>query len=100
MKISPLFDTILVKPEDVEQKSEGGIFLVADKTAPIAPPVAYGRVLAIGPGPVNDQGVTIHHPILVGDLVAYESGEGFEIMISAVPHVLLRVGHVLSKVES
>lgn len=99
MKVKPLFDTILVKPEEVEQTSEGGILLVAPPNAPQAPPVAYGRVVAVGPGPVNDRGETIPHPILEGDLVAYESGEGFEILVDALPHVLLRIGHVLSKVE-
>lgn len=99
MKVQPIFDVILVKPEEVEQTSEGGILLVSPVNAPQAPPVAFGRVVSVGPGPVNDSGETVPHPILEGDLVAYELGEGFEILVNAIPHTLLRICHVLSKVE-
>ena len=53
MKLVPLYDRVIVKPFEVEAKSEGGIILgyAAQKST-------RGKVVAVGNGRILDNGTT------------------------------------------
>ena len=68
MKIKPLEDRVVIQPlEDEKQKSTGGIII--PDTAKEKP--QQGKVVAIGPGKVTDEGKTIKPKVKVGDRVLY-----------------------------
>ena len=66
MTIRPLRDKVIVKREDVEAKSAGGIVLTGSATQKST----RGKVIAVGTGKVLDNGQV--QP--VGDLVIFNEG--------------------------
>lgn len=64
MKFSPILNRVLVRPDEVESVSKGGI-LIPEKAREVA---KSGRVLAIGPGK-PDEPMTV----CVGDEVLWTS---------------------------
>ncbi len=76
MKLKPLDDRIVVKPNEAEQTTASG--LVIPDTAKEKP--QQGEVLAVGPGRWSDDKGT-HTPldIKVGDIVLYSKYGGTEI---------------------
>lgn len=72
MKLVPLYDRVIVKPFEVETKSEGGIVL----TGSAAQKSTRGKVLAVGNGRVLDNGTVAPMCVKVGDTVVYNDGYG------------------------
>ena len=72
MKLVPLYDRVIVKPFEVETKSEGGIVL----TGSAAQKSTRGKVLAVGNGRMLDNGTTAPMCVKVGDTVVYNEGYG------------------------
>lgn len=72
MKLVPLHDRVIVKPFEVEAKSEGGILLgsAANQKS------TRGKVLAVGNGRILDNGQTAPMSVKVGDTVVYNEGYG------------------------
>jgi len=72
MSIRPLHDRVIIKREEVETKSAGGIVL----TGSAAEKSPRGKVLAVGKGRVLNDG-TIHPlDVKVGDTVIFSDGYG------------------------
>ena len=72
MNIRPLHDRVIIKREEVETKSAGGIVL----TGSAAEKSTRGKVLAVGKGRVLNDG-TIHPlDVKVGDTVIFSDGYG------------------------
>jgi chaperonin 10 Kd subunit len=72
MSIRPLHDRVIIKREEVETKSAGGIVL----TGSAAEKSTRGKVLAVGKGRVLNDG-TIHPlDVKVGDTVIFSDGYG------------------------
>ena len=72
MSIRPLHDRVIIKREEVETKSAGGIVL----TGSAAEKTTRGKVLAVGKGRVLNDG-TIHPlDVKVGDTVIFSDGYG------------------------
>ena len=72
MSIRPLHDRVIIKREEVETKSAGGIVL----TGSAAEKSTHGKVLAVGKGRVLNDG-TIHPlDVKVGDTVIFSDGYG------------------------
>ena len=72
MSIRPLHDRVIIKREEVETKSAGGIVL----TGSAAEKSTRGQVLAVGKGRVLNDG-TIHPlDVKVGDTVIFSDGYG------------------------
>jgi len=72
MKIRPLYDRIIVKPQEIESKSAGGIVL----TGSAAGKSTRGKVLAIGKGKILDNGNLQKLEVKVGDTVIFNEGYG------------------------
>ena len=67
VKLQPLADRLVVKPIEREEVTKGGIVL--PDTAKEKP--QEGKVLAVGPGRLSDDGKRIAMDIKVGDIVVY-----------------------------
>ncbi|CAL4317693.1 co-chaperone GroES [Buchnera aphidicola] len=72
MKIRPLHDRILIKREEVESKSAGGIVL----TGSAAGKSNRGKVLAVGNGRILDNGSIKKLDVKVNDIVIFNEGYG------------------------
>ncbi|CAL4317618.1 co-chaperone GroES [Buchnera aphidicola] len=72
MKIRPLHDRVLIKREEVESKSAGGIVL----TGSAANKSNRGKVVAVGNGRVLDNGKIKKLDVKVNDLVIFNEGYG------------------------
>ena len=95
MKIRPLNDRLLVIREDEEQKSAGGIII--PDTAKEKPQL--GKIVAVGPGKMGDDGKRMAMEVKKGDRVLFEKYGGTEIKLDGVEHVFLREDDILSIVE-
>ena len=71
MKLVPLYDRVIVKPFEEEQKSSGGILLGS-----AAVKSTRGKVVAVGKGRVLDNGTFAPMSVKVGDTVVYNEGYG------------------------
>lgn len=69
MKIRPLHDRVVIRREEKEEKSAGGIVLAA--TAREKP--NKGEVIAVGPGKTLDNGQVRAPQVKVGDKVVFTS---------------------------
>jgi len=69
MNIKPLGDKLLIEPLEEEKTTKSGIVLpdTAEKGKPI-----QGKVVAVGPGKLNDKGERIPMSVKVGDTVLFK----------------------------
>ena len=93
IKLQPLADRLVVKPIEKEEVTRGGIVL--PDTAKEKP--QEGKVLAVGPGRLSDDGKRLPMDISVGDIVIYAKYGGTEIKIDDEELVILRESDILAK---
>ena len=93
VKFQPLADRLVVKPTEREEVTKGGIVL--PDTAKEKP--QEGKVLAVGPGRLSDDGKRIAMDVKVGDTVIYAKYGGTEIKIEDEELVILRESDILAK---
>lgn len=77
VNIKPLFNNVLVKPLEAEEKTVGGIYL--PETAKEKPQI--GVVMAVGPGDVTPKGEKVKIVVAVGDKVMYKKWGGNEVKV-------------------
>ena len=92
-KLQPLADRVLVKPIEKEEKTKSGIYL--PDTAKEKP--QEGKVLAIGPGKMSEDGKRIAMDLKIGDIVIYAKYGGTEIKIDDDELIILRESDILAK---
>ena len=92
-KMQPLADRVLVKPIEKEEKTKSGIYI--PDTAKEKP--QEGKVLAVGPGKVSDDGKLIPMNLKVGDTVIYSKYGGTEIKVDDDELIILRESDILAK---
>jgi chaperonin GroES len=93
VKLQPLGDRLVVKPMEGEEKTKGGIIL--PDTAKEKP--QEGKVLAVGPGRLTEDGKRIAMEVKVGDVVLYVKYGGTEIKIEGEELMVLRESDILAK---
>jgi len=93
VKLQPMADRLVVKPIEQEDVTKGGIFL--PDTAREKP--QEGKVLAVGPGRLSEDGKRIPMDIKVGDIVIYTKYGGTEIKIDDEEVIILRESDILAK---
>ncbi|MFC1987815.1 co-chaperone GroES [Chloroflexota bacterium] len=93
LKLEPLADRLVVKPIEQEEKTKTGIYL--PDTAKEKP--QEGKVLAVGPGRLSEDGKRIAMDVKVGDIVIYAKYGGTEIKIEGEELMILRESDVLAK---
>jgi chaperonin GroES len=95
MKISPLYDRVLVKRiEDQEVRKSG---IIIPDTAKEKPQQA--EIMAAGKGKMTDEGKTIPLSVKKGDKVLIGKYSGTEVMVDGVEHLILREEEILAIVE-
>ena len=95
MKMRPLHDRILVRRVEQEAKTKGG--LIIPDTAKEKP--QEGKVLAVGPGRIDDNGNRIPLDVQVGDVVIYSKYGGTEVKYNGEEYLILSARDVLAVVN-
>ena len=93
IKLQPMADRLVVKPIEKEEVTKGGIVL--PDTAKEKP--QEGKVLAVGPGRLSDDGKRLAMDVSVGDIVIYAKYGGTDIKIDDEELVILRESDILAK---
>ena len=94
ISIKPLEDRIVVQTLEAEQTAASG--LVIPDTAKEKP--QEGKVLAVGPGRVDDSGKRIPADAAEGDAVIYSQHGGTEIKYQGEEYLILSARDVLAVV--
>jgi chaperonin GroES len=92
-KIEPLGDRVVIKPLPKEEVSKGGIVL--PDTAKEKP--QEGKVIAVGPGRLTEDGKRIAMEVKKGDKVIYSKYAGTEFKLDDEELVIMREGDILAK---
>jgi chaperonin GroES len=94
MDLQPLGDRLIVEVLEEEEQTISGIVL--PDTAKEKP--QRGRVLAVGPGPRDEDGNHIQMDVEEGDEVIFSKYGGTEIKVGTEDVLILRESDVLAKV--
>ena len=92
MKLKPLSDRVVVKPEEAEEKTASGFFL--PDTAKEKPQI--GKIVAVGKGKMSDSGSLIKMDIKVNDKVLYGKYSGTEISFEGDELLIMRESDILA----
>lgn len=93
--IQPLFDNVLIKPLEAEQKTASGIILPdSAKEKPQA-----GIVVAVGTGALSEDGKIIPMTVKVGDQVMYKKWGGNEVKVEGIEMILVEQKDILAIVK-
>ena len=95
MKLRPLQDRVIVKQTEAEAKTKSGILLPdAAKEKP-----TMGKVIAVGPGKLDDKGKPMEIGLRAGDTVYYGKYSGTDVEVDGEKFVILRETDVLGVLE-
>ena len=95
MKLKPLDDRVVVKPQEAEEKTPGGIVL--PDTAKEKP--LMGKVVAVGAGKLLDNGKRAQMSVKKGNTVLYGKYGGSDIEIDDQEYKILHESEILGVVE-
>lgn len=96
MQIKPLSDHIVIEPLKQEEKTKSGILLpdTAEKEKP-----EQGRVVAVGAGKRNENGVVIPLEIKAGDIVLFTKYGPNEIKVDDKEYLIASESDILAILE-
>lgn len=94
LRVRPLDDRVVVEPLEAEEKTAGGILL--PDTAKQKP--QRGRVIAVGPGRLLEDGKRAAVAVAKGDEVLYGRYAGSDIEVDRKEIKILRESDILAKV--
>lgn len=88
----PLYDRVLVRRLDAEQKTTGGLFI--PESAKEKPQQA--EVIAVGTGRITKSEDTVPLIVKPGDKVLFGKYAGDEVKLEGVDHIILRESDILA----
>ena len=95
MNVRPLYDRVIVKRLEAEEKTKGGLFIPdTAKEKPI-----QGQVIAVGSGKRTDKGDVLALEVKVNDRVLFGKYSGTEIKLEGEERVILREDEILAIIE-
>jgi len=95
MKVKPLNDRVLVKRTEELTVTKGGIVIPdSAKEKPIE-----GKVVAVGPGKMSEQGQRMTLQVKDGDRVLFGKYSGTEIKVEGEEYLMMREEDILAIVE-
>ena len=95
IKLRPLADRVIVKQTEAEEKTKSGIYLPdAAKEKP-----TKGKVIAVGPGKLDDKGRPMEIGVRTGDTVYYGKYSGTDVEVDGDKFVILRETDILGVLE-
>ena len=90
MNLKPLGDRIIVKQDEAQETTAGGLFIAPDsKETP-----QTGVVLAVGEGRINNKGQHLPMPVKEGDRVLYGKYGGTEVDVDGEAVLILRADDI------
>lgn len=95
MDLKPLSDRVIVQQLEEEERTAGGILL--PDTAKERP--QQGKVIAVGPGRVNDEGKRLEMSVKVGDKVVYAKYAGTEVVVDGEEYLIMSESDILAVVQ-
>ena len=95
VSIKPLEDRIVISQVEAEQTTASG--LVIPDTAKEKP--QEGKVLAVGPGRIDDKGNRVPLDVSVGDVVIYSKYGGTEVKYNGEDYLILSARDVLAVIN-
>jgi chaperonin GroES len=95
MKIKPLYDRVLVRRLEQEEKTKGGIII--PDTAKEKPMQA--EILAVGDGARDDRGVLIPLQVKVGDVVLFGKWAGTEVKVDGEELLIMKESDIIAIIE-
>jgi chaperonin GroES len=95
MKLKPLADRVIVKQSEAEAKTASGILLPdSAKEKP-----TMGKVIAVGPGKLDEKGKPMELGVRVGDTIYYGKYSGTDVQVDSEKFVILRESDILGVLE-
>jgi chaperonin GroES len=96
MALKPLGDRVIIERiKEDEQKSDGGIII--PDTAKEKP--VKGKVIAVGPGAIQEDGKRTPMEIKVGETVLYGKYAGTEMKVDGQEVLIMRESDILAVIE-
>lgn len=95
IKFRPLYDRILVKRTEQEERTSGGIFI--PETAKEKP--IQGKVVAIGKGKMQEDGSVRPLDVKQGDTILFGKYSGTDIKIDGDEYLIMREDDVLGIID-
>lgn len=95
MNLEPLGDRLIIKTDEAEEITEGGI-IVPDS---VQEKPLQGTVIAVGPGKRDDNGKRVGMDVEVGNVVLYAKYSGTDARIGDIEYLILNEHDVLAKVK-
>ncbi len=95
MQLRPLSDRVVVQVLEQEEKTASGIYL--PDTAKEKP--QQGKVIAVGPGKVAQNGERIPMTVKPGDKVLFAKYAGTEVKLGAEEYLIMSENDILAVVE-
>ncbi len=95
VRIRPLDDRVVVKPLESDEKTAGGIFL--PDTAKEKP--QKGKIMAVGPGKVLENGKRAPMNVSVGDIVLFAKFGGTEVQVEGEELMIMRESDLLALIK-
>jgi len=96
IKITPLGDRVAIKPQDIQEKTPGGLVIPPSATDDKRP--AFGEVVKLGVGK-DEEGKAIKFNVKVGDLVYFKKYSPEEIEIDGKEYYILESEDILAIVK-
>lgn len=95
MNIKPLYDKVLIKREDAEEVTAGGIIIPdTSKEKP-----SKGTVVAVGEGARNEKGDLIPMVLKEGDKVYFTKWGGTEIKLGDDDYLIMKESDILAVIK-
>lgn len=95
VKLLPLHDKVVVRPQEAEERSPGGIMIPdAVRCKP-----TRGEVMAAGPGRFDQSGKRIAMGVKAGDVVIYSEYAGTEVEVERVRYRIFSESEILAVLE-
>jgi chaperonin GroES len=95
MKVRPLYDRLIIKTSEEEEKTKGGIII--PDTAKEKP--VEGKVIAVGAGRIKKDGTKMPLEIKKGDRVLYAKYGGTEIRMDGEEYLMMKEDDILAVIE-
>src|SRR5947207_3080640 len=93
--IRPMDDRVVVESLEAEEQTAGGILL--PDTAKQKP--QRGKVLAVGPGKLRDDGKRSAVAVVIGDEVLFGRYAGNDVEVNGKEYKIMRENDILAKVS-
>jgi len=96
MKIKPLSDYILVEPIKQEEITKGGVLIPETAREERA---IRGKVIAVGPGKLNEKGERIPVSVKEGQIIIFKKYAPDEIKIDDKEYYFIREDDIMAIIE-